>query len=393
MRYIEPVKGVPVGPLPDALDVGKPLPGIQWAIAPNGSGFWLVSGYKLARKVLSDQRFRRSDAVSQKASKVLSYDSAPGAIISLEGAEHKRIRCLVNSTFTERRTAELAPFVAHSVANLLDGLEAQHPPADFVSHVSSPLPFGVLCHLLGIPPQDREIFGSWVNVLFRLEDNSDDSRQHGIALTRYMMQLIAQKRREPSADLISQLIRSAERQGGITNRELVTLCLSLLMAGFETTVDQITLCVLSMIVDRSLMRTLSHNPELIPRVTEEFLRLNPAPYATFPRMAVEPVSIEGVVIHPGQPVVVFIMGSNRDQSAFALADEVALQQSVSAHLTFGHGVHRCLGAPLARLQLTTLLAELVRRFPDLKLVDDLSSLIWKEGMALRGLRQLYVSWY
>jgi cytochrome P450 len=392
MHYIGPVNGVPVGPLPDSLDVGKPLSGVQWVIAPNGSGCWLISDYKLARKVLSDQRLRRSDAVIQKAPTVVSHNSAPGAIISLEGAEHTRIRRLVNSMFTERRTAELAPFVAHSVANLLDGLEAQHPPADFVSHVSSPLPFGVLCHLLGIPSKDREIFGSWVNVLFRLEDNSADSRQHGIALTRYMMQLIAGKRREPSADLISQLIRSAERKDGITNRELVTLCLSLLMAGFDSTVDQITLSVLSMIVDRSLMTTLSHSPELIPHVTEEFLRLNPAPYATFPRMAVEPVSIGGTVIRPGEPVVVFIMGSNRDPSAFALADDVALQQSVPAHLTFGHGVHRCLGAPLARLQLTTLLQELVRRFPDLKLADDLSSLIWKEGMGTRGLRQLYVSW-
>jgi cytochrome P450 len=192
--------------------------------------------------------------------------------------------------------------------------------------------------------------------------------------------------------LISELIRSAERKDGITNRELVTLCLSLLMAGFDSTVDQITLCVMSMIVDRPLIRTLNNSPELIPRVAEEFLRLNPAPYITFPRMAVEAVSVGGELIRPGQQVVVFIMGANRDASAFELADEVALEEPVCGHLTFGHGVHRCLGAPLARLQLTTLLTELVRRFPDLELAEDLGSLIWKEGMGTRGLRQLYVSW-
>jgi cytochrome P450 len=392
LPYIEPVNGIPIGPLPDTFYVGKPLSAIKWIIAPNGTGLWLISDYKLARKVLGDQRFRRSDAVIQNAPKVVSYNSAPTAIISLEGAEHARIRRLANPAFTERRTAELAPFVAHFVADLLDGLEAQHTPADFVSHVSSQLPFGVLCHLLGIPSADREIFGSWVNVLFRLDGDRADSRQHSIALTRYMMQVIEEKRRAPSADLISELIRSAEREDGITNRELVTLCLSLLMAGFDSTVDQITLCVLSVIIDRSLLRTLIHSPEIIPRVTEEFLRLNPAPYVTFPRMAVEPVSVGGAVIYPGQPVVVFIMGSNRDQSAFASADEVTLKQPACAHLTFGHGVHRCLGAPLARLQLTTLLTELVRRFPDLKLIDDSSSLAWKEGMATRGLLQLYVSW-
>jgi cytochrome P450 len=389
MRYTEP--GMPVGPLLDPLQVGKPLLGIQWVTAPE-TGYWLVSNYTMARKILGDRRFRRSDAVSRNAPKVFPNNSAPDAIISLEGAEHARIRRLVNPMFTERRTAELRPFIASSVTSLLDSLEAQPTPADFVSHVSSPLPFGVLCHLLGIPPNDREIFGSWVNVLFRLDGDRAVARQHSFSLTRYMMQVIAEKRREPSADLISELIGSSERNGGITNRELVTLCLSLLMAGFDSTVDQITLCVLSMIIDRPLIKALNCSPELVPRVAEEFLRLNPAPYITFPRMAVERVSIGREIIEPGQQVVVFIMGANRDASAFALAEEVALNEPVSGHLTFGHGVHRCLGAPLARLQLTTLLTELVRRFPGIELAEDASSLIWKEATGTRGLRQLYVSW-
>ncbi len=392
MRYTEPVRGVPIGPLLDPLEVGKPLPGIQWVTAPSELGFWLVSDYKLAKQILGDRRFRRSDAVTQNAPKILVSNSSPDAIISLEGAEHTRIRRLVNPAFTERRTAGLGSFVANSVASLLDGLEAQHAPADFVSHVSSPLPFGILCHLLGIPSGDREIFGSWVNVLFRLEGDRALSRQHSFSLARYMMQVVAEKRREPSTDMVSELIRSAERQGGITNRELVTLCLSLLMAGFDSTADQITLCVLSLITDRPLMRTLNNSPELIPRVVEEFLRLNPAPYLTFPRMAVEPVSIGGKFICSGQQVMVFIMGANRDASAFACADEVGLKGPVPGHLTFGHGAHRCLGAPLARLQLTTLFTELVRRFPGLAVADDLSSLSWKRGLATRGLTQLHVSW-
>src|SRR6185437_13247636 len=192
----DPVKTVPIGPLPDAFDILKPRSGIEWAIAPNSTGFWLVSDYKLARRILADRRFRRSDAVGRNVPNIISYNSSTDAIISLEGAEHARIRRLVAPAFTERRTAELAPFVAQSAEDLLDGLEAQHRPADFVSHVSSPLPFGVLCHLLGVPPQDREIFGSWVNVLFRLEDSSADSRQQGIALVRYMTRVVAEKRRQ-----------------------------------------------------------------------------------------------------------------------------------------------------------------------------------------------------
>jgi cytochrome P450 len=390
---VESVEGsVPVGPLPDHFDLIEPTPWIRWASGLNGTGFWLISDYKLARKVLADQRFSRNEAAGQKAPKVAIYNAAPGAIISLEGAAHTRIRQLIAPAFTERRIAKLEPFVARLVEDLFDGLEAQEVPADFVSHVSAPLPFRVLCHLLGVPAADREIFGSWVNVLFRLEGNTADSRQHSIALSRYMMRLVASKRREPADDLISHLIASAEREGGVTDRELVTLCLSLLMAGYDSTADQITLCVLTALLDRRLMKTLSHNPRLTGRATEELLRLSPAPYMTFPRMAVEPVPIGDIVIQPGQLVVVFIMGSNRDPLAFSLTDKVALGESASAHLTFGHGMHRCLGAPLARLQLTTLLAALVRRFPDLRVADDLSSLNWKTGMATRGLTRLYVSW-
>ena len=387
-----PVRTVPVGPLPDAFDIAQPRSGIEWVIAPNSTGFWVISDYKLARQILADRRFRRSDAVGRNAPNIASYRSAPNAIISLEGAEHARIRRLVAPVFTERRIAELAPFVAQSVADLLDGLEAQQAPADFVSHVASPLPIGVLCHLLGVPPQDREIFGSRVNVLFRLEDSSADSRLHSVALARYMMRVVAEKRRNPAADLISQLIRSAEREGSATNHEIVTLCLSLLMAGFDTTVDQITLCVLTMMLDQPLMKNLNDNPELIPRVTDELMRVSPATYMTFPRLATERVCIAGAVIQPGHPVAISIIASNRDPSAFNLADEVALDGSPRGHLTFGHGVHRCLGAPLAFLQLKTLLTALVRRFPQLQLADDLNSLTWRTGMATRGLHQMHVTW-
>lgn len=393
MHYTEPAKAVPTGPLPEYYDLAKPGPWIRWAIAFNGTGFWLISNYELARKVLADPRFSRSEAAGQKAPKVTAYNAAPDAIISLEGAAHSRIRQVVAPAFTERRIANLQPFVARMVEDLLDELDNQNPPADFVSHVSAPLPFGTMCRLLGVPPSDREIFGSWVNVLFRLEVDSADSRQHSVALVRYMMRLIAEKRQDPGDDLISHLIKSSEREvNALTNRELVTLCLSLLMAGYDSTVDQITLCVLTLLLDRSLMKTLADNPQLVDRVTEELLRLNPAPFMTFPRMAMERVPIGGIVIEPGQLVVVFIMGSNRDESAFSSRDKAAPELAMPAHLTFGHGLHRCLGAPLARLQLTTLLLALSRRFPGLQVVDDMSSLNWKTGMATRGLSRMLVSW-
>jgi cytochrome P450 len=392
MHYLESPKNMPFGPLPDPFDVAKLLPGILWATAPNGTGFWLVTDYRLARKVLTDRRLRRSEAAGLKAPKIAAYNPAPSAIISLDGADHVRMRNLIGPAFTESRIAELEPFATQLTEGLLDGLEAQRAPADFVSHVSAQLPFRVLCHILGVPEDDRDVFGSWVNVLFRLNHNGSEGRQHSVSLVRYMMQLIASKRQEPGADLISELIRSAEQKSNVTDRELVTLCLSLLMAGYDSTVDQITLCVLMLMLTPSLMKKLSSNPELVPGVTEEMLRLNPAPYMTFPRMAVAPVSIGGITIQPGQLVVAFLMSSNRDPSAFAVPEEIAPERTDPSHLTFGLGVHRCLGAPLARLQLTTLIAALVRRFPELRPAGDMNSLHWKTGMATRGLSEMYVSW-
>jgi cytochrome P450 len=381
-----------IGPLPDAFDVGKPRSAIEWATAPNSTGFWLVSDYRLARQILADRRFSRSGAVGPDVPKIFSHDSAPDAIISLEGTEHARLRRLVAPAFTERRIAKLTPFIERSVADLLDGLEAQGPLADFVSQVSSPLPFGVLCHLLGIPPRDREVFGAWVNVLFRLEDSRADTRPQSVALVRYMMRVIASKRRNPSADLISGLIRSAEEDGSATDHEIVTLCLSLLMAGYDTTVDQITLCVLTVLLDPPLMKSLSDNPERAPAITDELMRVNPAPFMTFPRVATESVRIGDAVIEPGQLIAVSVIAANRDPSAFGPAAARAGEAPLPAHLTFGYGVHRCLGAPLASRQLTTLLPALARRFPGLRLAEEPSSLTWKTGMATRGLPQLHVTW-
>ena len=388
----EPITAnMPVGPLPDPLSVTELPPPVRWAIAPNGTGAWIVTDYRIARQVLSDPRFLRNATVEEGGPTLSPSAPAAEALITMDGRAHSRLRGFVARSFTERRVAELEPFVTQYVGELLDDLMRQERPAEFISTVATPLPFGVLCHVLGVPAEDRQVFGSWVNVLFRLDGDSADTRKDGIGLALYMTRLVKRKRANPGSDLISELAASAMDDDGPTDRELVTLCLSLLMAGYESTIDQIGLLVLALALNDDISQLFRDDVEMVPRLTEELIRLSPSPYISFPRVAAERVTFGAVTIEAGEPVVIFLMGANRDESVFTSPGQPALSVQ-PPHLTFGHGVHRCLGASLARLQLTILLHALATRMPHLRVTDDLAALEWKTGMATRGLARLHVSW-
>ncbi|MEU6298719.1 cytochrome P450 [Streptomyces erythrochromogenes] len=372
--------------MPTAFQTNEPTR-IKWATAPNGTGMWAVTDYRLGREVLADKRFSRAEAVRPGVPRLSITDPSPESIISLDGREHARMRRFVAGAFTERRLLELQPFIEKTAAECLERLSEQGPSADFVAAVAQPLPLEVLCHILGVPTADRELFGSWVSVLFDLTGDEGANRAQTFGLTRYMSGLVAQKRKNPGEDLLSSLVRLKDRGEGLTNRELITLCLSLLMAGYETTIDQLTLCVLSLLYDPSLVAALRADPDLTPSVVEELIRVSPSVFVSFARVTTEPVELDGVTVEPGQPVVVFILGANR--TAVPATDG---QGRRTGHLTFGHGGHRCLGAPLARLQLVTVIRSLVDRFPHLALAEAPEAFSWKTGMATRGLTALRVRW-
>ncbi|WP_164493723.1 cytochrome P450 [Streptomyces sp. ADI93-02] len=346
-----------------------------------------MTDYHLARSILADRRFSRAAAVLPDVPRLSITDPAPESIISLDGSDHARMRRFVVGAFTERRLQELQPFVEKTVSECLETLSEQGSPAGFVSTVAQPLPLRVLSHMLGVPSADREIFGSWVSVLFDLTGNREENRSHAFGLTRYMSGLVAQKRREPGDDLLSNLVQLKDRGEGLSTRELITLCLSLLMAGYETTIDQITLCVLSLLYDPSLAAALRADPDLTPSVVEELIRLSPSAFVSFARATRESVRLDDVTIEPGQPVVVFILGANHSSLPAGEGENAR-----TGHLTFGHGVHRCLGAPLARMQLATVIRALVERFPRLAIAEDPETFSWKTGMATRGLTELRVRW-
>lgn len=374
-----------IGPLPDHLRQGggATVP----IVTPMGDRMWLVRDYALARLVLADARFSRAEAVTPHAPRFNDAQPVPASMMSMDGSEHARLRRIITGTFTSGRVAAMAPGIERLVDRHLDDLEAAGPGADVMDRLAVPLPLAVLCTLMGVPHEDSRRFGTWVGVLFDISASTPQQKvRHRVELARYMAGLVERKRREPGADLLTALIERQEG-GELSRTELVTMGLSLLMAGYETTIGQIGLTVLSLLAGPDRRDGFLERPAA---AVEELLRLNPSTPLSFPRVAVETVELGDVTVRAGDGVLVSLFDANRDERVFPAG--AAEDRRPAPHLTFGHGPHRCPGAPLAQLQVRIAVERLLRRFPQLRLTDDDRAVVWNDGLLTRGPAHLHVSW-
>ncbi|HEX6343057.1 cytochrome P450 [Umezawaea sp.] len=378
-----------LGPLPAFMEPGS---GVVPFVTPVGDGMWLVRDHALGRAVLADQRFSRAEATKPHSPRFNDAQPAPDAVMSMDGADHARLRRVVSGAFTTRRVAAMAPAVERLADERLDALAAAGPGADLIGLLATPLPLSVLCSMLGIPAEDGDVFRDWVEVLFDISASSPrEKSRRRLELVDYMAELVARKRDSDDEDLLTDLI-AAQDQGRLSPGEMLTLGLSLLMAGYETTVGQIGLSVLALLSDPVVLDDLRAHPENLDGLVDELLRLTPSTPLSFPRVALEPVRLGTVVVRTGEAVVVSLLHGNRDAAAWERPEGLCPSGHGAAHLTFGHGVHRCLGAPLARLQLRIVLERLLRRFPGLRVATGSDAVVWKEGMSIRGLARLRVEW-
>jgi cytochrome P450 len=352
---------------------------------PTGDEVWLVTDYRLGRLVLTDSRFSRAAAARPGAPKVNTANPAPSSMMSMDGAEHARLRRLVAGAFAPRRVTALEPDIQKLVDELLDGVVHTGPPVDLIAAFAAPLPIAVISTLLGIPAEDRERVQAWAGVLFDVTASTPrEKARRGFALFEYMSKLLERKARTPADDLLGALI-AAHDAGALSRTELIDLALAILTAGYETTVGQLGMSMLALLVDpvdTTDTRT----------IVEEYLRLQPATPMTFPRVATEDVGLGGVTVRAGEAVVVSLRHGNLDSTVFPDPHRIEPAGRAMAHLTFGHGAHFCLGAGLARLQLTCALRTLFQRLPTLRLADGPNPVGWYEGLATRGLTHLNVSW-
>ncbi|MFF9511400.1 cytochrome P450 [Streptomyces sp. NPDC014724] len=376
--------------LADEYERVRDQPGLLRVQMEYGEPAWLVTRYADARLVLGDQRFSRAEGIAHDEPRQ-SEGRRDSGILSMDPPDHTRLRSLVAKAFTVRQIEKLRPQVKELTASLLDDLEAAGPPADLVDLYALPLPVAVICRMLGVPTEDRPLFRVWSDAALSTTSLTaaefDASREE---LRAYMAELIVQHRRSPQDDLMTALIEARDGGDRLSELELVDLCVGILVAGHETTASQIPNFVLTLLDHPGQLARLRAEPELVPNAVEELLRFVPlGSGAGQPRYATKDIEVGGTLVRAGSPVLVAIGAANRDALRFAAPGVLDITREGNQHLGFGHGVHHCLGAPLARLELQEALIALITRFPGLRLAGDVT---WKSEMLVRGPRVMPVGW-
>jgi cytochrome P450 len=368
----------------------------------SSSRVWMVTRYDDVRGALADPRLYKD-----WAGKLTSSDEEPDVVsgflskhlLTLDPPDHTRLRKLVNKAFTPRRVAGLRPRVEEITAALLDAMESRAAASksgvvDLIETFAFPLPVTVICELVGIPVEDRDRFQAWSHATVSSVVTTEEFHAAGLAMYQYFTDLVAAKRAAPADDLLSALIQAQDSGDSLDERELIAMLFLLLIAGHETTANLIasgTLALLSHPAERSaLLASPGLLPGLLPGAVEELLRYcSPVNHGT-DRFTLSPVEIAGETIPGREWVLAVISSANRDPARFPDPDRLDLSRDASGHLAFGHGIHYCLGAPLARLEAEIAFGALLTRFPGLSLAVPESSLRWRPSSLIHGLESLPV---
>ncbi|MDT5042660.1 MAG: hypothetical protein QOE51_3645 [Actinoplanes sp.] len=361
---------------------------------PFGETAWLATRYEDVRVVLGDARFSRAASVGRDEPR-LTPQPIGGGILSMDPPDHSRLRRLVAKAFTARRVDLLRPDTTEIADELVDAMIAGGSPADLVEQFAAPLPIRVICRLLGVPVSDQEKFRTWSEAIVSTTSLAPEQIVEYLgSLHAYMAGLIAHRRQEPTDDLLGALVQARDADNDrLTEQEMVELAAGILAAGHETTVSQIPNFVYVLLTNPEQLALLQSRPDLIPSAVEELMRYVPLGAASsFARYATEDVELGGVRIRAGEPVIASLSSANRDDDVFADPDGLDLTREVNPHIGFGHGVHHCLGAQLARMELQVALGTLLTRLTGLSLAVDEKELDWKPGQLVRGLRSMPVTW-
>ncbi|RRO15431.1 cytochrome P450 [Saccharopolyspora rhizosphaerae] len=363
---------------------------------PAGDPAWLVTRYDEVRQLLGDKRFGRSHPEPERASRVstAAVQDGPTGNFETEEADHTRMRRLLTPAFSAKRMRMLTDHVQQLVDGYIDQLIAEHQAGgvvDLHAGLAFPLPVAVICQLLGVPESDRELFHSLSSRMATLAADDDPHRARA-EFNAYMTGLAESKRDDLGEDVISDLVRAQDEDEDYDYDEMIRLCVGLLFAGHETTVNRIGLGTLFLLTRPEHWRSLTADPGgRVNRTVEEIMRLGAPGDLGLLRYAHTDVEIADVTIRRGEAVVLSINSANRDDSAYADAETFNPDREERTHLGFGHGAHFCIGASLARTELRIVFETLARRLPGLRLAKDVDELEVRPTIT-GGVTSLPVTW-
>lgn len=358
-----------------------------------GLPMWVITRYRDVRAALADPRFgqdaRRAQALADNRVAGVTLGGDVVHMLNSDPPDHTRLRRLIHAAFTARRVAAMRPMVERIATSLLDGL-AGRPTVDLVRDFAFPLPILVICELLGFPARDRGAYRAWSTAILTHSDDPADFATALGEMTDYIAAQLRHRRDHPGDDILTDLL-AARDAGQLTDDEIVGMVFLLLIGGHETTVNLLGTATLALLRNPEQHRWLLANLDALPDAIDEFLRYeSPVSMATL-RFTTAPVTIDNVLIPAGELVLISLAGANRDPDRFPEPDRLMLDRRDAGHLAFGHGLHRCLGSFLGKLEGEVALGALLDRHPGLKLAVDVHQLPWRNTIMLRGLESLPVA--
>lgn len=378
-------------------------------VMPHGATVWLVTRYDDVRALLTDPRISKD---GHRMSEMFARHSGPAAaagpaaedggaddpgfddvlsahMMNSDPPRHTRLRTLVSKAFTAGRMEALRPAIERITGELLDTM-AGESEVDLITAYAMPLPFSVIFDLFGIPHRDRDAFRRWATVLVGAGHDPGEVAEASRQLIEYANALIDAKRATPDDGLVSALVRVTDDGDRLTQSELVAMIFLLVIAGTETPANQFGNAVYHLLTNPGELARLQADPALMPAAVEELLRYDGGVGTASFRFTTADIPLGDVVIPAGEMVVLSLNSADRDSSRFADADRLDLDRNPRGILTFGHGVHYCIGAPLAKLMLEIGLSGLITRYPGLRLAVPPGELRWKNSTLVHGLVALPV---
>ncbi|HEV2783694.1 MAG TPA: cytochrome P450 [Actinophytocola sp.] len=366
-----------------------PVPRVR--LAPGGEAF-LVTRYEDVKRVYADPVFSRAEASKPGTPALRPQRHNPHLLISMDPPEHTRVRRLVARAFTKRGVERMRPRIRHIADELIDAMMSHGAPVDFVNAFAAPLPAIVISELVGAPSRDHARLREWMDTVLSITSHTQEQiRSAGEHMVAYLGKLIAAKRAQPADDLLTELIQTRDGGDSLSEPELLFTTYIMLIGGYETTAGLLANSILTLHRHPDQYALLRDKPELIATAVEEILRYVPIAKASMERVATADVELSGVHVPAGSVLIPLQYSGNRDEALTADPDRFDVTRTPAPHLAFGHGIHHCLGAQLARLELEVAYTTLFDRLPELRPAEP-RSIVWKRGMITRGPVALPVTW-